>query len=36
MRIGLILDSRLSTSKIAELGILAEQYGVNSIWLAIE
>ena len=34
MRIGLILDSRLSTSKIAELGLLAEQYGVHSIWLA--
>ena len=34
MRIGLILDSRLSTSKIAELGLLAEKYGVHSIWLA--
>ena len=34
MRIGLILDSRLSTSKITELGLLAEQYGVHTIWLA--
>jgi len=34
MRIGLILDSRLSASKIAELGLLAEKYGAHSIWLA--
>jgi len=34
MRIGLILDSRLSASKITELGLLAEQYGVHTIWLA--
>ena len=34
MRIGLILDSRLSTSKITELGLLAEQYGIHTIWLA--
>ncbi len=34
MRIGLILDSRLSASKIAELGLLAEKYGVHSVWLA--
>ena len=34
MRIGLILDSRLSTSNITELGLLAEKYGIHTIWLA--
>jgi len=34
MRIGLILDSRLSESKISELGLLAEKYGIHTIWTA--
>ena len=34
MRIGLILDSRLSASNITELGLLAEKYGIHTIWLA--
>jgi len=34
MRIGLILDSRLSTSNITELGLLAEKYGIHTVWLA--
>lgn len=34
MRIGVILDSRLSTSDINELGLLAEKYGIHSVWSA--
>ena len=34
MRIGLILDSRLSASDITELGLLAEKYGIHTIWSA--
>ena len=34
MRIGVILDSRLSTSKIKQLGLLAEKYGIDSVWSA--
>lgn len=34
MRIGVILDSRLSTSDMNELGLLAEKYGIHSVWSA--
>ena len=34
MHVDLILDSRLSASEITELGLLAEKYGVHTIWVA--
>ena len=32
MKIGVILDSRAEASELAELGLLAEQYGLSAIW----
>ena len=34
MHVDLILDSRLNASEITELGLLAEKYGVHTIWVA--
>jgi len=34
MHVDLILDSRLSTPEITELGLLAEKYGMQTIWVA--
>ena len=34
MEIDIVLDSHLKSSEFKELGLLAEQYGINTVWNA--
>lgn len=34
MEIDIVLDSHLSSAELAELGVLAEQYGIHTVWNA--
>lgn len=34
MRIDVVLDSRMDTRRLAELGLLAERYGIGAVWTA--